>query len=168
MPGSLGGAIGSAFLAGTISSTSGHQSPHIAVRITGREVILALLLIAIVIVLLAAPIVGEAISGSVSEAAAKAAPTTFFLGLGLLCTGLAVGARLLDIVGASMVGLVILGVIVDNYLGSGSCHTRDARPSARRADLRRSTSSQEASPRQNLAKVRQPLGVASPAWKAPG
>jgi hypothetical protein len=120
MPGSLASTIGSTFLAGTISGTSAQQSPHIALRLTGREVILALLSIAVVIVLLAAPVVGEAISGSVSEAAAKVAPTTFLVGLGILVIGLVFGAEILDIAGGSLVGLVILGWIIDNYLGA-SC-----------------------------------------------
>jgi hypothetical protein len=36
----------------------------------------------------------------------------------VLFIGLVAGVELLDIVGASLVGLVILGVIVDNYLSA--------------------------------------------------
>jgi hypothetical protein len=106
-------------LADTITDTSGHQSRHIAVHVTGREVVVAVLFIVFVIVLLTLPVIWGAVSEAASSAAEKAAPTTFFLGLGVLCTGLVVGAELIAIAGASLVGLVVLGFIVDNYLGPG-------------------------------------------------
>jgi hypothetical protein len=113
MPGFLVGTT-STSLAGTISDASGQQSRHIAV--SGRLVLYVLLFIGFVIVLLVIPVIWGAVSEAASSAAEKAAPGTFFLGLGVLFTGLVAGVEILDIVGASLAGLVILGVIVDNYL----------------------------------------------------
>lgn len=114
MPGFLVGTK-STFLGGTISDASGHQSRHIAVP--ARLVVYVVLFVVFVIVLLVIPVVWGAVSEACSSAAEKAAPGTFFLGLGVLFIGLVAGLEILDIVGASLVGLVILGVIVDNYLG---------------------------------------------------
>ena len=127
MPGFPAGTISSTFLAGTISDTSGQHSRHIA--IPGRLVVYALLFIVFVIILLALPVIWQAVSEAFSSAAEKAAPGTFFLGLGVLFIGLVAGVELLDIVGASLVGLVILGVIVDNYLAAVR-HAASVRPAA--------------------------------------
>jgi hypothetical protein len=114
MPGFPVSTISSTFLAGTIGDAAGQQSRHIAVP--GRLVVYALLFIVFVIVLLATPVIWQAGAEAFSGAAEKAAPATFFLGLGVLFTGLVASVELLDIVGASLVGLVVLGVIIDNYL----------------------------------------------------
>ncbi len=114
MPGFLACTISRTFLAGTISDASGQQSRHIA--IPGRLVLYALLFIVFVIVLLAAPVIWQAGAEAFGSAAEKAAPGTFFLGLGVLFIGLVAGLKLLDIVGAGLVGLVVVGVIIDNYL----------------------------------------------------
>ncbi len=127
MPGFPAGTISGTFLAGTVSGIAGHH-PHIAIRLSGGVVVVTLLFMALVIVLLAAPVIWQAVSESLGSAAEKAAPGTFFLGLGLLLTGLVAGARLLDIAGGSLVGLVILGVIVDNYL-TAVRRAASARPS---------------------------------------
>jgi hypothetical protein len=113
MPGFLVGTT-STFLAGTIGDASGQQSRHIV--IPARVVLYAVLFIIFVIVLLVIPVIWGAVSEAASSAAEKAAPATFFVGLGVLFIGFVAGVEILDIVGASLAGLVILGVIVDNYL----------------------------------------------------
>jgi len=113
MPGFLVGTT-STSLAGTISNVSGQHARHIAVP--GRLVFYVAAFIIFVIVLLAIPVIWGAVAEACSSAAEKAAPGTFFLGLGVLFTGLVAGVEILDIVGASLVGLVVIGVIVDNYL----------------------------------------------------
>lgn len=117
MPGFPAGTISGTFLAGTAGGVPGHH-PHIAIRLSASVVAVALLFMVLVIVLLAAPVIWQAVSESLGSAAEKAAPGTFFLGLGLLLAGLVAGARLLDIAGGGLVGLVILGVILDNYLAA--------------------------------------------------
>ena len=121
MPGFLG-TISSTFPAGAISDAAQH-SRHIA--IPGRLWLYVLLFIGFVIFLLVLPVIWGVVSEAASSAAEKAAPGTFFLGLGVLFVGLVTGIEILDVVGASLAGLVIVGVIVDNYLGAmrrGSCH----------------------------------------------
>jgi hypothetical protein len=78
----------------------------------------ALLFIALMIVLLAAPVVGEAVGAVISRGVERAAPGTFFLGLGILLTGLAFGFRILDIAGACLIGSVVLAFIMKHYLPS--------------------------------------------------
>ena len=68
-----------------------------------------------------------------SSAAEKAAPTAFFLGLGLLFAGLIFRARVLDIAGACLIGLVLIGVVLDNYLPPKA---QDLHQLSRRADPR--------------------------------
>jgi hypothetical protein len=103
------------YLAGTISIPS-HQSRHAAAWFSGRQLVVALIFIAAVIVLLAGPVIAGALMDFFSSAAEKAAPTAFFLGLGLLFAGLIFRARVLDIAGACLIGLVLIGVVLDNYL----------------------------------------------------
>lgn len=129
MPGFPAGTISSTFLAGTISDKSGHQLRHIALWSLGRVVVVAVVVILFVIILLAAPVIWQAGAEAFSTAAAKVAPGTFFLGLGLLFTGLIAGAELLEIAGASLAGLVILGVIVDNYLAEMDAGVAESRTS---------------------------------------
>jgi hypothetical protein len=117
MPGFLAGTISSTFPAGAISDASAQHSRHVA--IPARLWLYVLLFIGFVIFLLVLPVIWGIVAEAASSAAEKAAPGTFFLGLGVLFVGLVTGIEILDIVGASLAGLVIVGVIVDNYLGSG-------------------------------------------------
>jgi hypothetical protein len=114
MPGFLG-TISSTFPADAISDASAQHSRHIA--IPAHLWLYVLLFIGFVIFLLVLPVIWGIVSEAASSAAEKAAPGTFFLGLGVLFVGLVTGIEILDIVGASLAGLVIVGVIVDNYLG---------------------------------------------------
>ena len=115
MPGFLAGTISSTFPAGAISDASAQQSRHIV--IPARLWLYVLLFIGFVIFLLVLPVIWGIVSEAASSAAEKAAPGTFVLGLGVLFIGLVTGIEILDIVGASLAGLVIVSVIVDNYLG---------------------------------------------------
>jgi hypothetical protein len=125
MPGFLPGTI-STFPARAIGSASVHQSRHIIIPV--KLWLYVLLFFGFVIFLLVLPVVWGIVSEAASSAAEKAAPGTFFLGLGVLFVGLIAGIEILEIVGASLVGLVVIGVIVDNYLAAvrplspGSCH----------------------------------------------
>ena len=103
------------YIAGTIS-IPGHHARHAAAWFSGRQLVVALIFIAAVIVLLAGPVIAGALFDFFSGAAEKAAPTAFFLGLGLLFAGLIFRARILDIAGACLIGLVLIGVVLDNYL----------------------------------------------------
>jgi hypothetical protein len=118
MSGFLAGTISSTLPAGTISNASAQQSRHIA--IPAHLWLYVLLFIGFVIFLLVLPVIWGVVSEAASGAAEKAAPGTFFLGLGILFVGLVGGFKILDIAGASLVGLVVIGVIVDNYLGPRS------------------------------------------------
>lgn len=114
MPGFLAGTISRTFPAGSISDAATQHSRHIV--IPAKLWLYVLLFIGFVIFLLVLPVIWGIVSEAASSAAEKAAPGTFFLGLGVLFVGLVAGLEILDIVGASLVGLVIIGVIVDNYL----------------------------------------------------
>ena len=70
-----------------------------------------------------------------SSAAEKAAPTAFFLGLGLLFAGLIFRARVLDIAGACLIGLVLIGVVLDNYLPLQAQVGGVIAPNVRRAQI---------------------------------
>ncbi|MGA8460611.1 MAG: hypothetical protein WB800_34800 [Streptosporangiaceae bacterium] len=141
MPGFLG-TISSTFPASAISDASALHSRHIA--IPARLWLYVLLFIGFVIFLLVLPVIWGVVSEAASSAAEKAAPGTFFLGLGVLFVGLVTGIMMLDIVGASLAGLVIVGVIVDNYLAAmccGSCHRAKPQRRASRPNRNRVSSS---------------------------
>jgi hypothetical protein len=112
-------------MVGFLASTTQH-SRHI--EIPARLWLYVLLFIGFVIFLLVLPVVWGAVAEAASGAAEKAAPGTFFLGLGILFVGLVGGFKILDIIGASLVGLVVIGVIVDNYLAAWRVRALIAHP----------------------------------------
>ncbi len=106
-------------LAGYLNGTLGlpsHQPRHVTAWLSGRQIVIALIVIAVMVVLLVAPLVGGALAELASQGVEKAAPGTFFLGLGILAVGLVAGVRIIDIAGASVAGAAVLGVILNNYL----------------------------------------------------
>jgi type III secretory pathway component EscT len=78
-------------------------------------VLVILVCAAILLGLLWAPVLGDRFTGFLSRTAPRVAPRIFFLGLGIAVIGLVTGARILDLVGACLIGGVMLGVILDNY-----------------------------------------------------
>ncbi|HEY2506859.1 MAG TPA: hypothetical protein VGI58_10110 [Streptosporangiaceae bacterium] len=86
--------------------------PHI----TGPEIVIGVIVIVVFLSLVAAPVLGEIIGGVAGAGAHKAAPWVFFFGLGVLGIGIGFSVTILIIVGSSMVGSVLLGIIVMNYL----------------------------------------------------
>ena len=48
----------------------------------------------------------------------RAAPGTFVVGLGVLVTGLVFGSKILIIAGAGLIGAIVIGFLLDNYLPS--------------------------------------------------
>lgn len=83
--------------------------------ISGRQIVLALLFIAVVGLILWIPVLSDQVMDFLSRNAPSYAPLTFVAGLGLLVIGLVAGIRILDIVGASMVGALVVGFLIENY-----------------------------------------------------
>jgi len=86
-----------------------------AALFSGRQIVLALLVIAAVSVILWIPVFSDQMMDFLSRTAPRYAPLTFLAGLGLLIIGLVAGVRILDIIGASMIGALALGYLVENY-----------------------------------------------------
>jgi hypothetical protein len=105
------------YLARTLDIT-GHQVRHAAAWFSVRQAVVALIFVAVFIGFLAGPILAEALFEFFSKGVERAAPGGFFLGLGVLLTGLASGVGVLEIAGGCLIGVVVLAVIVDNYLPS--------------------------------------------------
>lgn len=61
------------------------------------------------------PVLSDKITAFLSAKGSKAAPPTFLIGLAILLAGFGTHAEVLQIVGGCMVGLVVIGVILDNY-----------------------------------------------------
>ncbi|MDQ2875992.1 MAG: hypothetical protein M3Y33_14890 [Actinomycetota bacterium] len=102
-------------LAGTMGLPS-EPARHAAVAfISGHLVALLLIGGAIVVVLLALPVLGDVIFGSIEGPMTKSAPAVFTVGLGTLILGLFAGAPILDIIGAGLMGLVLLGALMVHY-----------------------------------------------------
>jgi hypothetical protein len=129
------------YLAGALSIT-GHVSRHVAARVTGREILIALIVVVIYVLLLVVPVLWGAGFDSFSRQVDKAARPTFLFGFGVLVVGLVSGLRILDIAGGAIMFAVVLGVIIENYLMTGTSPNRatvtragsrsDRRPGARR------------------------------------
>ena len=66
-------------------------------------------------VLLTIPVLGDKLTAFLSAKGSKAAPPTFLIGLAILLAGLGAHARILIIGGAFLIGLVLLGALLDNY-----------------------------------------------------
>ena len=89
---------------------------HAAVAfLSGHVVVLVLIVGAAIVVLLALPVLGDVISGSLEGPASRWSPLTFVIGLGLLILGLFAGVAVLDILGAGLMGAVVLGALMVHY-----------------------------------------------------
>jgi hypothetical protein len=85
---------------------------------SGRFVIVVLACGLLFICVLAAPVLTDVFLSFASAQGAKIAKGTFVTGLCLLLIGLAIHVELVDIVGGALMGAVILGVILENYLAA--------------------------------------------------
>jgi hypothetical protein len=102
-------------LAGTMRFLR-EPSRHVAdAFISGHLVVILLIVGAIFIGLLALPVLGDFISGSIEGPATRWSPLTFAIGLGALILGLVAGVPVLDILGAGLMGAVVLGAIMVHY-----------------------------------------------------
>ena len=102
-----------------LSETMGllsHPSRHAAVAFfSGHLVLLVVIVGAIILGLLAAPVLFDALSGSVQAPATKWSPTVFVIGLGVLLIGIFSGTPVLDIIGAVLMVLVLIGAVMFYY-----------------------------------------------------
>ena len=113
------------YLAGALS-VSGYLGRH-AAWFSVRQVVVALIFIAVLVALVAGPLLLDVIGNFFSNGVKKAAPGGFVLGLVVLLIGLASGVRFIIIAGAALVGAVVLGVIIDNYLTPVACRGESRR-----------------------------------------
>jgi hypothetical protein len=105
-----------AFRAGRVRIL-GHQAGYIAaaVPLSGHGILAGLVCIAVVAGLLWLPVLSDQLTATVSKHAPRVFPPMFLLGLALLVLGLVAHVGILDIVGGSLAGVVVLALIVDNY-----------------------------------------------------
>jgi hypothetical protein len=102
-------------LAGTMRILR-EPSNHVAEAfISGHLVVLLLMAGAIFIGLLLIPVIGDVISGTIEGPASRWSPLAFAIGLGVLILGLIAGVRILDILGAGLMGAVVLGALMVHY-----------------------------------------------------
>ena len=106
------------YLAGTLSVPgylSGYLGRH-AAWFSVRQVVVALIFIAVFVALLVGPLLLEGLGNFFSKGVEKATPGGLLLGVVVLIIGLVSGVRFITIAGAAVLGAVVLGVIIDNYL----------------------------------------------------
>ena len=109
------------YLGGTLSVPgylSGYLGRH-AAWFSVRQVVVALIFIAVLVALLVGPLLLEPLGNLFSKGVKKSAPGGFVLGLAVLLIGLASGVRFITIAGAAVLGAIVLGFIIDNYLTRG-------------------------------------------------
>jgi hypothetical protein len=68
-----------------------------------------------IIVLLWIPVLSDRLTAFVSTNGPKAAPKIILVGTGFVLAGLVIHVQVLVLVGASLVGLLVLAFIYDNY-----------------------------------------------------
>lgn len=103
------------YFAGTIRSIGHHSRYAVVDFFSAHLIVLALICAAIFAVLLAAPVVGDSLFDSFVARAAKVAPAVFITGLGILLIGIVTAVSIFDVVGACLMGAILLGTIVVNY-----------------------------------------------------
>jgi hypothetical protein len=113
------------YLAGALS-VSGYLGRH-AAWFSVRQVVVALIFIAVLVALVAGPLLLDVIGNFFSKGVKKATPGGFALGLVVLLIGLASGVRVIIIAGAAVLGAIVLGVIIDNYLTPVACRGESRR-----------------------------------------
>jgi hypothetical protein len=86
-----------------------------AALLSGRQIALALLVIAVVSVVLWIPVLSDHLMDFLSRNASHYVPLTLIAGSGLLVTGVVIGVPILDIIGASMIGALAIGYLIENY-----------------------------------------------------
>jgi hypothetical protein len=80
-----------------------------------RDVLVVAACVIVAFILLWLPVLGDRVTAYLSRNAPKFAPRIFLAGLGILATGLITRLVILDVVGASLIGLLALGYLFDNY-----------------------------------------------------
>lgn len=104
------------YLAGKAGSVGDVSGGFLAsAPLSGRLLLTLVTCGGFLLVLLWLPIIGDHLNGFLSAQGWRAAPRLLLLGVGLGVIGLIAGIRVLEIAGASIVGLLIVGLIFDNY-----------------------------------------------------
>jgi hypothetical protein len=81
----------------------------------GGLIVGGLVCVVVIIVLLWLPVLGDRFNAFLSTNGPKAAPKIILIGLGFVLSGLIVRVEALVLVGASLIGLLALAFIYDNY-----------------------------------------------------
>jgi hypothetical protein len=104
-----------AYFAGRGRIPGHHAGYATAGPLPGGRVLVLMVCVVVLIGFLWVPVLGDRLTSFVSKRAPRIVPRIFFLGLGILVVGLVAGIRVLDIVGGCMIGMLVLGAILDNY-----------------------------------------------------
>lgn len=102
-------------LPGRVRTLGRHAGYVVAAPLPDRPVLVLLACAVALLGLLWVPVLGDRLTGFLSRKLPKAAPRIFLIGLGVLVIGLVVRVRILEVVGACMIGGLVLGAILDNY-----------------------------------------------------
>jgi hypothetical protein len=93
-----------------------HNVRHVAAGFpAGGEIVVLLIFAAAFVCLLVGPVLNDVMQSSISGPATRAAPVIFVIGLGALLTGVVAGVGVLDVVGASMMAIVLLAGLMMHY-----------------------------------------------------
>jgi hypothetical protein len=106
------------YLAGSAEHLGQHAKGLAAALGSARLVLILIAAGVIFVCVLAAPVLNDRFLGFAAAQGAKIALPTLGIGLLILLIGLAIGVEVVDFVGAGLMGIVILGVILDNYLSA--------------------------------------------------
>jgi len=101
------------------ASVTSRHSLQIGTWLRHHELLVALVVLgvfALFILLLLIPVLSSASYYAFSSGFRKSALGTFAAGFGVLIVGLASGVRIIEIAGGAVMGAVVVGLIVDQYL----------------------------------------------------
>jgi hypothetical protein len=104
-----------AHLAGPIASFGQHFTPIEAALPTGHQIVIIMAAALILTTLLTVPVLWDGFMDGFGKAARKFLPRVFAVGTIILIIGLISHVELIDIIGGSMMGVVIAAAIADQY-----------------------------------------------------
>jgi len=94
---------------------SQHARIHITSSLPGLVYLALIICVVAFIALLAGTVVGDSAFDILTRALPKTAPKVFVAGLGILVIGIVARTAFLDIIGAGLIGLVMLATIIVHY-----------------------------------------------------
>jgi hypothetical protein len=102
-------------LSGPLGILGQHAHSPMAFSIPSDQLIGIGIIVTVVVVLLSIPVMSDISTAYMSKKIRRVALRTILIGGAILLLGIAIGVEILDILGACLIGAIVLAAILDNY-----------------------------------------------------